>query len=110
MGRRVAHRLDNNHHVVVQAIERLGYFWWDASQTSLGVDGFAVGYGRIVPVEIKDPKSSRKLALSPRESDIHRQLGARHVRVEILTGDDESLDVLRGHYRPNHFYDPERNR
>jgi len=88
------HRKDGNHDVVVEAIERRGFVWWDTSQSEIGVDGFVVGHGRLVPCEIKDPESRRGLALSENERRTHRLLGSRGVRVEILTGDNESLDVL----------------
>ena len=102
-----SHRKDGNHDLVVQAIRRRGYFWWDASQTNLGVDGFAVGHGRLVPVEIKDPKSKRKLALSEHEHKIHTILRRHGIAVELLTGDDQSLDVLTPPARD--FYEPRRN-
>jgi hypothetical protein len=102
------HRKDRNHDVVRQAVERLGLYWWDAAQTNLGVDGFVVAQGRVVPVEVKDPKARRKLALSPHEAAIHQVLRAHGVTVEILTGDDQSLDVFKAPRRD--FYAPTHNR
>jgi hypothetical protein len=104
MSSRNRHRLDSNHRDVIDALERLGYWFWNASQSNLGIDGFVVGHGRIIPVEIKDPKSSRRLQLTPHEAKIHQRLKANGVTVEILTGDNASLDVLRlparEYYRP----------
>ena len=108
MSRRHYHAKDSNHDVVVEAIRRRGYFWMDASQTNLGVDGFAIGFGRVVPCEIKDPKASRKLTLSTHEQQVHTILRRHGVAVELLTGDDASLDVLTQPRR--NFYDPERNK
>lgn len=104
MGERRRHRLDSNHKAVRAALEALGYTFLDCSQTSLGFDAIVVRQGRFVPVEIKDPKSSRKLKLSPHEAKVHQQLKAQGVTVEILTGVDASLDVLRqperNYYKP----------
>src|SRR5262245_59186880 len=91
------HRKDGNHDLVVQAIERRGLVWWDTSQSDIGVDGFAVGLGRVVPCEIKDPKGRLGLTLTANEERTHKLLASRGVRVEILTGDNDSLDVLFRH-------------
>lgn len=95
MSRKRSHRKDANHDQVKAELERLGYLFIDTSQTNLGLDAIVVKHGRMVPVEIKDPKSSRKLKLSPKEAKMHQLLKAYGVTVEILTGDNESLDVLR---------------
>lgn len=102
------HRKDSNHDLVVAALALRGYWFWDASQSNLGVDGFAVGHGRIVPIEIKDPKAWRGLQLSPHEAKVHQRLKAGGVVVEILTGDDGSLGPFSP--RARDFYDVARNR
>lgn len=105
---RRSHRLDGNHHEVRQALERVGYLFLDCSQTNLGFDALVVKAGRLVPVEIKDgrraPSAQR---LTPHEVEVHARLKAHGVTVEILTGVDQSLDVLLEPRR--NFYDAHRN-
>lgn len=103
------HRKDSNHDLVVAALKRRGIGWWDTSQTEIGIDGFAMLGRVLVPCEIKDPKSTRGLALSANEDRVHRLLSMFGIRVEILTGDDASLDVL-GRATPRDFYALERNK
>jgi hypothetical protein len=109
MGERKRHRLDSNHKAIRKALEARGALFIDTSQTNLGFDALVVpaGFSRLVPVEIKDPASSRGLKLSPKEAAVHRELKARGITVEILT-DDASLDVLTQPARAD-FYASERN-
>lgn len=96
MSERKRHRVDGNQVEIRKALERIGYLFIDTSQTNLGFDGLVVKAGRIVPIEIKHPK---RLALTPNEQDAHAKLKAYGVRVEVLTGVDQSLDVLMGDQR-----------
>jgi hypothetical protein len=52
------------------------------------------------------PPSARKL--TPHEELVHAKLKTKGITVEIVTGVDESLDVLRE--RKRDFYATERNR
>lgn len=95
---RWGNRKDGNHDARVKEIRALGYYWWNASHTNMGVDGFAVGHGRIVPIEFKP---DGKAPLSETEQKMHRILKANGIQVEIIT-DSKSLDVLR--QRDRNFY------
>jgi hypothetical protein len=100
MGRRFYHAKDRNHKAVRKAVERLGYVWIDLAQSSAGIDAIVCRGGRCVPIEVKDgslPPSKQKL--TPHEQQVHALLKAHGVTVEILTGDNESLDVLKGDQR-----------
>jgi hypothetical protein len=97
------HRKDRNHRTCAAALTQLGYWFWDASQSDLGVDGFAVGHGRIIPVEFKHPDNVK---LTPNETRVHQQLKIHGFTVEIMTGvDDKSLEPFL-HDRGRNFYDP----
>ena len=91
MGRRFYHRKDGNHEARVKDIEELGYYWWDASQTNMGIDGFAVGNGRIIPIEFK---LSAREKLTEKEKKTHNVLKSNGITVEVIT-DSASLEVLR---------------
>ena len=58
-------RRDANHAEVVQALQRIGCIWIDATKSpSFGCDGFILFRRRMIPVEIKDgqkPPSARQL-------------------------------------------------
>jgi hypothetical protein len=103
------HRKDRNHPEIREAVEALGYLWIELSQTNTGLDAIVVKHGRMVPVEVKDgarPPSARKL--TPHEEQVHQQLKERGITVEILTGVDQSLDVLRA--RDRNYYGTEERR
>lgn len=92
------HRLDANHKGLCDAVERMGWFVWNASQSGLGVDAILVKAGRMVPVEIKDgskPLSAQKL--TKHEQDVHATLKAHGVRVEILCSLDDLACLERVH-------------
>ena len=93
MSRKFQHRKDGNHDAIQAAIERRGYLFVDTSQTGLGIDGLVVAHGRMVPVEIKDPSSSRGAKLTPREQQAHQRFAAHGIRVELLMTEAD-LDVL----------------
>lgn len=88
------HRLDSNHKAVVAELERRGYGWIDTSQTNIGFDGLVLVHGRLIPCEIKDPRSTRGLRLTTHEAKVAEHCLRHGVRVELLTGVDDSLDVL----------------
>ena len=97
MGR---HRLDGNHKAVRKAVEALGYLWLDTSQTDIGLDAILVKHGRIIPAEVKDGTlSPSRQRLTPNEAKVHQALKQHGVTVEILTGVDSSLDVLKQPFR-----------
>ena len=105
MSRKTKHRKDGNHDDVKAALEAMGYLVLDTSQTNLGFDMICVKHGAARFVEVKDgslPPSRQKL--TPHEQKVHQQLRARGVTVELLTGVDQSLDVLgektRNYYKP----------
>jgi hypothetical protein len=103
------HRKDDNHKEVQGAIEQMGYLFLNCSQSALGFDALAVKAGRFVPIEIKDGKkrpSARKL--TPHEVKVHAALKAHGVTVEIVTGINDSLDVLR--LRDRNYYGKEERR
>lgn len=81
-----AHRRDDNHAEIVEALRIAGWFVLDTSQAGGGVpDLFAVRRGRIVPVEVKDgskPPSARKL--SPSEQRVHQACLAAGVPVVVV--------------------------
>ena len=63
-------RRDANHAEVVQALQRIGCIWKDATGLpSFGCDGFILFRGRLIPIEIKDglkPASKRELTVNER--------------------------------------------
>jgi len=98
MSRKYQHRKDRNHAAIAKGIEARGQGFIDTSQTGLGFDGLVtVGCptcgGKLAPVEIKDPSSSRGLTLSPKEEKVHAALKAHGIHITILTCEAD-LDVL----------------
>ena len=63
-------RRDANHAEVVQALQRIGCIWIDATGLpSFGCDGFILFRRQMIPVEIKDgekPQSKRPLTANER--------------------------------------------
>lgn len=95
---RKTHRKDANHAQIRQAAERMGFYFWDASQSSLGVDAFLVKAGRLVPVEVKDgskPPSAQQL--TKHEQRVHIDLMQHGVRVILLTCIEDLCQLERAH-------------
>jgi len=96
------HRRDLNQSDVFKAIQRAGGYVMDTSQTDLGFDGLVAIHGILRPVEVK---RDGVFELTPNELRAHRELKAHGITVEILTGVDQSLEVLfraktREYYKP----------
>lgn len=86
------HRRDGNQGEVVDALEKLGYHVIDLSQSDCGFDLLVAKHGVLRAVEVKHPK---RLTLTKNEREAHEALKAKGVLVEIVTGLDDSLEVLR---------------
>lgn len=93
--RQDAHRRDDNHREIADALEAAGWFVLDTSQAGNGCpDLFAAKGGVLVPIEVKDGAKKPSLRkLSEKEQKVHAAFAAKGVTVAVIETVEQAVGL-----------------